>query len=63
MDLIITNSEDLKNEMHKRGINMRYTGRLVLDCKHNFIKELAVREVLSRSIKVLVRDSLTFLRE
>jgi len=56
-------SRDLTELMHTRGINMRYLGRLVLDCKHNFAKELAVREVLARSVKVLIRDGLSFLRE
>jgi hypothetical protein len=42
---------------------MRYLGKIALHVSHNFIKELAVREVVVRTIKVLIRDGLSFLIE
>ena len=56
-------SFELTTLMHNRGINMRYLGRIALDASYNYVRELAVREILSRSIKVLIRDGLSFLKE
>jgi hypothetical protein len=42
---------------------MRYLGKLALEVKHNFMRELFIREILARSIKVLIRDAQSFLRE
>ena len=49
--------------MHSRGINMRYLGRLTTESKFNHIRELAVIEILSRCIKVLIKDGMTFLSD
>lgn len=53
----------LTNEMHKRGIGMSFLGKIAVMGKHNFTRELAVREVLTRTIKMLIRDGLSFLVE
>lgn len=53
----------LVEEMHKRGINARYLGRIANECRYNHLRELAVREMLARTIKVLIRDGLSFLVE
>eukprot|EP00743_Colponemidia_sp_Colp-15_P010245 GILK01011263.1.p1 GENE.GILK01011263.1~~GILK01011263.1.p1 ORF type:complete len:1014 (+),score=191.11 GILK01011263.1:62-3103(+) len=51
------------NEFHHRGINMRFLGRMAVEAPHNHVRELAVREILARTIKVLIRDGLSFLTE
>lgn len=53
---------DLTAEMHKRGINMRYIGRLA-QLRFSHLRQLAVREMLARTIKVLIRDGLFFMNE
>lgn len=55
------NGKLLTEEMHKRGINMRYLGRIAQSAKLSHIRELCVREMLARTIKVLIRDGLSFL--
>jgi len=57
------NSKELTHAFHKRGINIRYLGRMATEIKHNFLKEIAVREILARAIKVLIRDGLSFLKD
>ena len=57
------NCHELTESMHRRGINMRFLGRVATEAKHNFHRELAVREIFARSIKVLIRDGLSFLKE
>ncbi len=57
------NSEELVGSFHSRGINMRYLGRITTEISHNFIKELAVREILASALTVLIRDGLSFLTE
>jgi hypothetical protein len=42
---------------------MRFLGRIAMNTNHNFIKELCVREVVIRTIKILIRDGLSFLIE
>jgi len=49
--------------MKSRGINERYLGRLATQCQHNFVKEMAVREILAIGMEVLVKDGLSFLRD
>ena len=56
-------SRQLSKEMHAQGISMKFLGRIALTTNHNFIKELAVREVLVRTVKILIRDGLSFLIE
>lgn len=56
-------SDELTEVMHKRGINMRFLGRIATDADHNYHRELAVREILSRAMKVLIRDGLSFLKD
>ena len=63
MEVVPNSSQSLTEMMHSRGINMRYLGRISLEVKHNFIRELIVREALSRSIKVLIRDGQSFLKD
>ena len=53
----------LVDEMHRRGINCRYLGRIANECSYNHLRELAVREMVARVIKVLIRDGLSFLVE
>eukprot|EP00744_Colponema_vietnamica_P001049 GILI01001788.1.p1 GENE.GILI01001788.1~~GILI01001788.1.p1 ORF type:complete len:1045 (+),score=336.05 GILI01001788.1:182-3316(+) len=55
--------KQLTEEMHRRGINLRCLGRMAVETPHNHLRELAVREILARTIKVLVRDGLSFLAE
>eukprot|EP00698_Gefionella_okellyi_P020152 TRINITY_DN6297_c0_g1_i1.p1 TRINITY_DN6297_c0_g1~~TRINITY_DN6297_c0_g1_i1.p1 ORF type:complete len:1269 (+),score=363.22 TRINITY_DN6297_c0_g1_i1:61-3867(+) len=55
------NGKQLSEEMHKRGINIRYLGKLAADVKYNHVRELCVREILARTIKVLTRDGISFL--
>eukprot|EP00771_Trimastix_marina_P000058 gnl/Trimastix_PCT/1058.p1 GENE.gnl/Trimastix_PCT/1058~~gnl/Trimastix_PCT/1058.p1 ORF type:complete len:1404 (-),score=522.83 gnl/Trimastix_PCT/1058:348-4559(-) len=50
---------ELAEEMHKRGINMRYLGRIAT-VRWIHLRQLAVREMLARTIKVLIRDGLYF---
>ena len=63
LEICPKNSEELNFFMKQRGINLRYLGRMATECEYNFLKELAVREILALSIKVLVRDGLSFLRD
>lgn len=63
LEVIPSCSWDLTYNFHKRGINMRYLGLIALDVKHNFMRELMIREILARSIKVLIRDAQSFLRD
>lgn len=49
--------------MHARGIGTAFLGKIAVLGKHNFTRELAVREVLARTIKMLIRDGLSFLVE
>jgi len=58
-----TTGRQLVEEMHKRGINTRYLGRIANESRYNHLRELAVREMLARTIKVLIRDGLSFLVE
>ena len=61
LDCLPLNGTMLTEEMHKRGINMRYLGRIAQAAKLNHVRELCVREMLARTIKVLIRDGLSFL--
>ncbi|KAJ4459329.1 putative protein TIF31 [Paratrimastix pyriformis] len=54
--------EDLTEEMHRRGINMRYLGRIA-GTRLSHLRQLCVREILARTIKVLIRDGLFFMNE
>lgn len=56
-------SQELTSSMHKHGINMRLLGRVAIEATFNFHRELAVREIVARSIKVLIRDGLSFLKD
>jgi hypothetical protein len=47
--------------MHKKGINATFLGKIAVQGAHNFTRELAVREVLTRTIKMLIRDGISFL--
>lgn len=56
-------TEELLNLIREHGINVRYLGRFATEIEHNHLRELATREIIARSIKVLVRDGLSFLRD
>ena len=62
-EVIVKRIADLSTLLHERGINIRFLGMIALETKHNFIKEQVIREILARSIKVLIRDGLYFLRK
>jgi hypothetical protein len=54
---------DLRDEMHSRGINMRYLGRIMSQTSLRHVREVCLREVLARSIKTLIRDGLGMMFE
>lgn len=63
MDEDPLNSLELKQLMHRRGIPMRFLGKLCTNSKFNHIREIAVIEIISRAAKLLIRDGLVFLSE
>ena len=62
-EIIVKRVADFSHLLHERGINVRFLGMIALETKHNFIKEQVTREILARSIKVLLRDGLYFLQK
>ena len=59
----IISSVDLVTKMQSRGINSRYLGVIAKDSKFNHIRELAVIEILAKSIKNILKDALAQLQE
>lgn len=55
--------EQLIEAFHSTGVNMRYLGQMANDISFNFLKELAVREILVLALDILIRDGLSFLIE
>lgn len=49
--------------MHYRGISLRYLGKIASDVKPNFLKEIAIREMIARAFKGIIRKALRGLRE
>jgi len=49
--------------MHERGVCMRHLGKICTESQMNHVRELAVIEVISRCVKLLIRDGLTVLAE
>jgi len=62
LEITVRSSREFSTVLHERGINIRYLGAIAAEATHNFIREVAIREVLARSIKVLIRDGLDFLK-
>lgn len=62
-DIILKNIREFCILLHKRGINLRYLGIIATDSKHNFVRELCIREIIARSIKALIREGLYFLKK
>eukprot|EP00768_Dysnectes_brevis_P009449 gnl/Dysnectes_brevis/952_a1061_1539.p1 GENE.gnl/Dysnectes_brevis/952_a1061_1539~~gnl/Dysnectes_brevis/952_a1061_1539.p1 ORF type:complete len:1235 (-),score=448.51 gnl/Dysnectes_brevis/952_a1061_1539:45-3749(-) len=63
LDFVPETPSDLINEMSSRGIPVRYLGRIAAECEMMFVCEMAVREVLVRTITSLLRDDLSFLEQ
>mgnify|MGYP001111039649 FL=1 len=59
----VLTGDELTEEMHSRGINLRYLGRIAKECTLNHVRELGVREIIARVTKTLIRDDLSFLSE
>lgn len=57
------NGNMFEQEMHARGISMRYLGKVCTQAQLNHIREIAVIEVIARAAKVLIKDGLTFLAD
>ena len=57
------NPYELKNLMHKRGIPLRYIGKICTQAELNHTREISVTEVIARASKVLIKDGLVFLSE
>jgi len=62
-DILMKNMREFCALLHKRGINLRYLGIIATDSKHNFVRELAIREIIARSVKALIREGLYFLKK
>ena len=63
MECAPSSSEALCAELHARGINMRFLGKLAAAVRYNHTRELMVREMIARTVKVLIRDGLSFLED
>jgi protein TIF31 len=63
MTVLPLDGRQLVREMHRRGINSTFLGKIAVLSAYNFTRELAVREVLTRTIAMLVRDGLSFLSD
>ncbi|KAG9397508.1 eukaryotic translation initiation factor 3 subunit eif-3 [Carpediemonas membranifera] len=50
--------QDVVTEMHARGINVRLLGLMPDRLEHPFAAEIVVREIVVRTAKVLLRDTL-----
>ena len=57
------NPTELKNLMHRRGIPLRYIGKICTQAELNHTREISVTEVIARASKVLIKDGLVFLSE
>ena len=57
------NARELKTTLHKRGIPMRYLGKICTNAQLNHTREIAVIEIIARASKLLIRDGLVFLSE
>jgi len=62
-DVVVKNMREFCALLHKRGINLRYLGVIAVESKHNFVRELSIREIIARSIKALIREGLYFLKK
>ena len=56
-------SEELKNLMHRRGLPLRYMGKICTLAELNHSREIAVTEVIARAVKIIIKDGLQFLSE
>jgi len=53
--------DELVAAMHERGINVRYIGTIAQQVNLSPIREICVREMIARTVKVLIRDGLSFM--
>lgn len=63
MELAPFDGAELTEAMHKRGVNVRNLGRVAHEATLNHVREMSVREMLARTVKVLIRDGLSFLEK
>lgn len=56
-------SEELKKVMHKRGLPLRYLGKICSHAALNHTREVAVIEIIARASQILIKDGLVFLSE
>jgi hypothetical protein len=54
-----TTSADLVLLMHSRGINLRYLGIVANACSFKHHHQLCMQEIVARTVKTLIRDSLS----
>lgn len=57
------NPMELKSLLHKKGIPLRYMGKICTTSTLNHTREIAVIEVIARAAKLLIRDGMVFLSE
>jgi len=55
--------QQLKQVLHSRGISIRNLGQICTKAQLNNVREIAVTDILARSIKLLCKDGLSFLAE
>lgn len=63
MEEMVYASSQLEKVMHERGISLRYFGKLASGLRNNFLREVVVRDMLARSMKIIIRNSMESLRE
>jgi hypothetical protein len=61
MEITPATGFELVTLMHAQGLNARHLGHIATLAHYNHIRELAVREMLARTVKRLVLDGLSFL--
>lgn len=57
------NHQQLTKELHSRGISIRNLGKICTKAQLNNVREIAVIDILARSIKLLCKDGLSFLAD
>ena len=57
-DEVITNSCELSELMHRDGVNMRYLGLMLDNCKEPWLEGMLTSEVVARSAKYFLRYDL-----
>jgi len=57
-DYMLLDAEHLARLAHSKGINVRFLGRLTFQASCNYVREIAVILILSRSIKHIILDAL-----